>query len=75
MGQGKKPSRLDERPFSFQPTKDGRVLISHEGRQIMILKGPEAGRFLRRAQGACEDDLQLLLAKVTKNFKRGNERR
>ena len=69
-----KSGRLSERPFSFQMTKDGRVLISHEGRQVMTLKEQQAERFLRRAEGASEDNLQLLMAKATKNFKRGNER-
>lgn len=60
--------------FSFRQTKDGQVMISWEGRWVVTLKGQEAQRFLRRAERASEADLQLLMAKATGNFKRGNER-
>lgn len=40
----------------------------------MILKGPEASKLLRRLGGLDEEQAQLALAKITGNFKRGNER-
>jgi hypothetical protein len=61
--------------FSWQATKDGRVRISWRGRVVTTLAGTPAVRFLREVEGADEEAEQLLLARVTGNFKRGNERR
>lgn len=65
---------LDSEPFEFQQTKDGTVRISHRGKVVTTLAGREAERFLLRAAGASGQALQLLMAKATGNFKRGNER-
>ena len=61
--------------FDFHATKDGRVRISYYGRVVITLSGREAERFLARAADATDEDLQLLMARATGNFKRGNERR
>lgn len=60
--------------FSFEARKDGRVAIFHRRRQARVLKGAEAGRFLDAVQGADPETQQLWMARVTRNFKRGNER-
>lgn len=60
--------------FSFRSTKDDDVLISSKGRLVVTLRGAKARRFLAAAAGAPDDALQLLMARVTGNFKRGNER-
>jgi hypothetical protein len=60
--------------FAFRETKDGRVRIAYCGKVVTTLAGREAERFLSRSSGAGSRDLQLLMAKVTGNFKRGNER-
>jgi hypothetical protein len=60
--------------FSYRSTKDGKVLISWEGRQVVTLAGARAQTFLVRAEGLQGEELQLQLARVTGNFKRGNER-
>lgn len=65
---------LEAETFDFKETKDGKVLLYHQGRQIEVLTGPEAEKFLKRAKGADHKALQLLMARATKNFKRGNER-
>jgi hypothetical protein len=62
--------------FTWQATKDGRVRISWRGRVVTTLAGSRAARFLREVESASgEDEAQLLMARVTGNFKRGNERR
>jgi hypothetical protein len=61
--------------FSWQATKDGRVRIWWRGRVVTTLAGAPAARFLREVEGADEEAEQLLLARATGNFKRGNERR
>lgn len=56
-------------------TGDERVLVSHDGRQVVALSGPDARKVIDRLERA-EDKAaeQLVLAKATGNFKRGNER-
>ena len=61
--------------FSYRATKDGSVFISWRGEVVVTLKGAKASRFLTQADGASEDGAQMLMARATGNFKRGNERR
>jgi hypothetical protein len=70
-----KRNRLEEKPFSYRVNKDNTVFIDYFGRQVKILKGKDADNFLRK-MNASENDktLQLIMAKITGNFKRGNER-
>jgi hypothetical protein len=60
--------------FSWRQTKGGRVRIARDGRVVTTLAGDSARRFLRRVEGAGEDAAQLEMARVTGNYKRGNER-
>jgi hypothetical protein len=71
MGDG---DRLDEPNFSYRLGRDGRVFIDWHGRQVMALKGRAAESFLRKIEGRDARAAQLAMAKVTGNFKRGNER-
>jgi hypothetical protein len=70
-----KRKRLDEKPFQYRIAKDQTVFIDYQGKLVKTLKGKEAERFLEKIKAA-EDDktVQLHLAKITGNFKRGNER-
>lgn len=65
---------LSERPFSYLETKSGLVTISRDGRVAKTLRGAEASRFLSRVERLPDDDAQRLMAKVTGQFKFGNER-
>lgn len=60
--------------FTYRATADGRVLISWRGRQVATLAGDKAKWFLQRVEGATPEKLQILMARATGNFKRGNER-
>ncbi len=61
--------------FSAVVTGDERVLVSHAGRQVVALSGADARKVIRKLEHAeSEDAEQLVLAKATGNFKRGNER-
>ena len=60
--------------FTWAATKDGLVRISWQGKVVTTLAGERATRFLDQVEHADEDAEQLLLARVTGNFKRGNER-
>jgi hypothetical protein len=61
--------------FAWASTKDGRVRISWRGKVVTTLAGGSATRFLEQVEGADEEAEQLLMARATGNFKRGNERR
>ena len=65
---------LEDRPFSYRRAKDERVLIEGNGRRAAVLTGSKARRFLAAVEGADPDRAQLEMARVTGNFKRGNER-
>ena len=65
--------KLTERPFTHQSTRD-KVLISWQGRVVKTLAGDEAARVRQELAALDDDGVQLLLAKLTGNFKRGNER-
>lgn len=69
-----KRNRLDENIFSFRIFKDGKVFIYWCDKQVTILKGKQASKFLSRIDKADEKGKQLIMAKVTGNFKRGNEK-
>lgn len=65
---------IEDEAFTYKEAKDSRVIIYHYGKQVMILKGKKAGQLLKRLNNATAEEQQLALAKVTGNFKRGNEK-
>lgn len=67
--------RLQENPFSYKMTKANKIIIFYENRQIMILSEASSMRLHKRMNGKSDFDIQMELAKVTGNFKRGNERK
>jgi hypothetical protein len=69
-----KRNKLDEEPFSYNVSKDNKVFIYWFGKQVTILKEKESDRFLSRVQNADQKEIQLIMAKVTGNFKHGNEK-
>jgi hypothetical protein len=66
-------STLDSKPYSWQENK-GEVRISWKGRVVTVLRRESAMKFLERISTADEKEAQLIMAKATGNFKRGNER-
>jgi hypothetical protein len=65
---------LKEKPFSYRERKDGTVAVYWRRIPATTLGGKLAENFLAAAAEAGEDELQLLMAKATGNFKRGDER-
>lgn len=57
--------------FEFLQNSDGSVVIRHRGRHATTLRGSRAAEFL--AEIAADDD-QLVMARWTGNYRRGNER-
>ncbi len=76
MSEIDKRNRLNEAPFAYHRLKNGKVTIDYMGKQIKIVKGKEADRLIARIKAAEDNmaEVQLLLAKITGNFKRGNEK-
>jgi len=56
--------------FSYE-VRGSQVLVTHHGKRAATLRGGAAARFLREVEGG---DAQRLMARVTGNYKRGNER-
>ena len=59
--------------FSFAQSKNDRVTIFYRERPVTTLKGKLAIQFLARIDRADSIEQQRIMAKVTGNFKRGNE--
>lgn len=49
-------------------------MITHHGRIATVLRGKRAGRFLDAVRGADPLEAMQLMARVTGNYRRGNER-
>ncbi len=61
--------------FTAVVTRDDRVLVSRDGRQVVALAGADARKVIERLGVAENEEAeQMVLAKATGNFKRGNER-
>lgn len=59
-------------PTSFEYRRNGNdVVITHHGRRAATLRGAAAARFLSDVESG---DPQELMARLTGNYKRGNER-
>jgi hypothetical protein len=66
--------RMDAGDFSYQVSKDEKVFIAWRGRRVVTLRGRQAARFRHQIAGMDRAGAQLLMARITGNFKRGNER-
>lgn len=60
--------------FRFTANKNDDVTIFHQGRMAANLRGSKARAFLDLAATANDDELQHRMARLTGNYKRGNER-
>ena len=68
------PSHLSaSRPFSWLSRADGTIVIRYHDAPVTLLRGRTAERFATRIAGADDTAAQRLMARVTGNFKRGNE--
>jgi hypothetical protein len=67
-------NRFDDDIFIHRVTKDGKVLISWQGRIVTTVAGRDAARLISRLESADRREVQHLLARATGHFKHGNER-
>lgn len=65
---------LADNPFDYRITQSGEIHVSRGGRTVTVVRGQAAAKLATQlGQDPAAD--QLLLAKATGNYKRGNERR
>jgi hypothetical protein len=74
MGEVDKRNKLDDEPFSYSVSKDKKVFICWHDKIVAILKEKDRDKFLARIENADTKEAQLIMAKVTGNFKHGNEK-
>ena len=67
-------NRFEEDVFTHRITKDGKVLISWQGRMVTTVAGKDAVKLVTRLETADRREVQHLLARATGHFKHGNER-
>lgn len=72
MNDNPQPGHLG---FTYQVRKSGDVVIMHNGRLASTLRGAFAADFLQELEEATATEAQQLMARLTGNYKRGNERR
>lgn len=61
--------------FSYQVYKNKKVAIYWQGKQVKILNEQEGTKFIKRIEEVQDEfEQQLIMAKITGNFKRGNEK-
>ncbi len=65
--------KLAEEPFDVQATRDS-VLVRFRGRLVRTLVGKDADEIRAAIASGDGAAVQLLVARKTGNFKRGNER-
>lgn len=74
LGITMKSRALDDLPFHFQTLKNDRLQIFHKGRLAVTLTDRRAIQTLQKLEQADGHNAQLIMAKVTGQFKFGNEK-
>lgn len=65
--------KLEDEPFDVQVTRD-KVLVRFRGRLVRTLTGADVDEIRAAVDAGDGAAVQLLVARKTGNFKRGNER-
>ena len=60
--------------FAYLIRKSGEVVFLHRGKHVTTLRGEVAADFLSQAESLGAGELQQVMARLTGNYKRGNER-
>jgi hypothetical protein len=69
------PSDTHDLGFTYRVRKNGEVEIFHRGRLASILRGHYAEDFKQEAGDEASAEAQRLMARVTGNYRHGNERK
>lgn len=65
---------LESEPFSYQITKDKKVRLFYKDKEVKIISNNTAMSFIEKIRDLPVSEQQLVMAKVTGNFKHGNEK-
>lgn len=70
-----KRNSFKETPFDYSVIKDNKMMIYWHRKHIKIITGKEFVKVKSKIELAVnQDEIQLILTKFTRNFKRGNEK-
>lgn len=64
----------DRKPFSYAIVKGDKARIFYDGKPVSVISGKDFEKLRRAIELGDEYQAQLAMAKLTGNFKRGNER-
>ena len=64
----------DDLGFTYQASKKGEVFIYRHGKLALTLRSKSAAQFLTDVEYSSFNDAQQKMARVTGNYKTGNER-
>lgn len=64
----------DPPAFAWRERKNGEVEVLHHGRLASLLRGAAAREFMVKAAAGTTGDVQQFMARITGNYRRGNER-
>ena len=73
--QMQEPGAAHDLGFAYRILKNGSVEFLHHGRLASTLRGTDAEDFKQEAPDEGGADAQQLMARVTGNYKHGNERK
>jgi len=65
---------LKDKPFTYKLIKDNKAQIFYKGKLISTISGKEYNKIRRVIEMDNIFELQLFLAKITGQFKHGNEK-
>ena len=65
---------LESEPFSYQITKDKKVRLFYKDKEVKIISNNTAMSFIEKIKDLPVNEQQLVMAKITGNFKHGNEK-
>lgn len=69
------PSDGGDLGYDFAVRKSGEVALMRYGKLVTTLRGSKAHAFAAEVEGASAAEAQQLMARLTGNYKRDNERR
>jgi len=64
----------DEKPFTYKLVGSNRAYVYYRSRQVFTAIGSDYAKLQKAISSEDEYNVQRVLAKMTGNFKRGNER-
>ena len=65
---------MEDLVFDFQIAKNGNVRIYHWKRLATTLRAKKSAEFIKKVEKLSFEQQQQLMARLTGNYKRGNER-